>query len=239
MAVPPFVFPGMPCGHAGPPMRISSPLLFAVAASLSAHALLLILPGWGGWGGGTLPAPARHLHVHMAVAAGIHPAVATPTPLSPVSPVAPTSESAERVRGDLAAPGRGEPPVGVATASPPAVFASPPEDLAIPRLAGPMGTAYLPPEAVDRRATVIEAQPLPLPPAGSSPGRLQAKLFLNAQGEVEDMEVESNALAPEYDEALRQYFPSMHFRPAEKDGRPVASWIRMEFVYEDAPPAPP
>lgn len=96
------------------------------------------------------------------------------------------------------------------------------------------GQTYLPPEEVDRRATVTEALPLPLPPAGSPLGRLQAKLFLNAKGEVEDMEVESNVLAPEYGEALRQYFPSMHFRPAEKDGHPVASWIRMEFVYEDA-----
>lgn len=220
-------------------MRISSSLLFAVGASLSVHALLLILPGWGGRGGGALPAPARYLHVRMAVAAGIQPAVATPTPLSSVSPVVPTSERAAQGRGDLVVSERADPPVGVPTAFPAAVFSSSPEDLAIPPLAGPMGTAYLPPEAVDRRATVIEAQPLPLPPAGSSPGRLQAKLFLNAQGEVENMEVESNALAPEYDGALRQYFPSMHFRPAEKDGRPVASWIRMEFVYEDAPPAPP
>ena len=209
-------------------MRISPPLLFPVAVSLFAHALLLSLPGGGGRG--VVSVPARHLHARIAVAGGAAPARVTP---SSTTQVAPALERKERGRGDLPAPRLAELDVGAATVAPP------PEASAIAPLAGPTDLNYFPPEDVDRRATVIEAQPLPLPPAGSPLGSLQAKLILNAQGEVEGMEVEANALTPEYGEALRQYFPSMHFRPAEKDGRPVASWIRMEFVYEDAPPSAP
>ena len=236
MAVASWFFPGMLGAHAGPPMRFPPPLLFPFAASLLAHALLLSQPGGGGRGALSLPVPARPLHAHIAAAGRVAPARVVP---SSITPVAPAVERKARGGREVPGPGLAEANVDAATAAPPAVPAPPPETSTLASPAGPTELNYLSPEDVDRRATVIEAQPLPLPPAGSPLGRLQAKLFVNAQGEVEDMEVEANALTPEYGEALRQYFPSMHFRPAEKDGRPTASWIRMEFVYEDAPPPAP
>lgn len=94
---------------------------------------------------------------------------------------------------------------------------------------------YIPPEQVDQRAAVADAPDLPQPSTDSPPGRLQARLFVNRLGEVDNIEMEESTLPAAYADLLRPALLRLRFTPAQVAGQAVPSWVRMEFVYEDQP----
>jgi hypothetical protein len=61
---------------------------------------------------------------------------------------------------------------------------------------------------------------------------VRLRLFLSARGEVERIEVEENTLPAAFVDLLRGQYARLRFAPAQRQGQPVPSWMRLEVVYE-------
>lgn len=75
-----------------------------------------------------------------------------------------------------------------------------------------------------------------IPPAApsdlSGSGRTILVLFIAANGHVDKIEVESSELSSAHLERAIDSFRSATFLPAEKDGQPVNSRVRIEISYD-------
>lgn len=97
---------------------------------------------------------------------------------------------------------------------------------------------YYGPREVTRRAQPIE-DIAPAPPgleAVATTGTLVLALWIGTGGDVERLEIESSVFDESIGEVIARQFRSIRFRPAEKDGVPVKSRMRIEVTVQ--PPAP-
>jgi hypothetical protein len=115
--------------------------------------------------------------------------------------------------------------------------------LAIAELAitkNPKGSSAAPPSApapgMTRGAYPLDPVDLDIPEARlpTVRGTLVLRLWISAQGQVTAFEPESTDLPEEYVTAVGETFATVRFAPALKNGRPVASVLRIEIHTEDA-----
>lgn len=115
--------------------------------------------------------------------------------------------------------------------------------LAVAELAttkNPKGRSAAPPSAptpgMTRGAYPLDSVDLDIPEARlpTVRGTLVLRLWISAQGQVTAFEPESTDLPEEYVTAVGETFATVRFAPALKNGRPVASVLRIEIHTEDA-----
>lgn len=94
---------------------------------------------------------------------------------------------------------------------------------------------YLPPSMLDELPHAIAIARLDPPPNAdpSVGGKLRVRLWIDATGRVRQVTVvDTGGLPPAFPEAARAAFVRSQFRPARKDGLPVASVVTIVVDYE-------
>lgn len=93
---------------------------------------------------------------------------------------------------------------------------------------------YAPPENIDDVASVIEAPELPLPPDREiASGLLRIRVFVNEEGNVDQIELTESNLQENYSSRLIQAFKESKFSPGILHGKPIKSWRMIEINYID------
>ncbi len=85
---------------------------------------------------------------------------------------------------------------------------------------------------------VPQAPVIMTPPAGSYPlERITGilSLYIDETGKVHHIAASGTPMPPEFEEAARQAFMALTFRPGILDGTPVKSRIRIEVVFDNTP----
>lgn len=202
----------------------------AIAASLAVHLGVAGLPA------GQLLPTGKHKEIVWPAAGGAAPltlrlglatldtpmrqdSLSNPAALRAQAASAPQLESGSRGDGSRAGTGSAE-----------ALASALGLGLPVPRYYGP--------REVTRRAQPIE-DIAPSPPglgAVTTTGTLVLALWIGDAGDVERLEIESSAFDKGIGEVIAQQFRSIRFRPAEMDGVPVKSRMRIEVTVQ--PPAP-
>lgn len=91
---------------------------------------------------------------------------------------------------------------------------------------------YLDPKELTRRARVLEdIEPSPDELEGMpGSGKVILMLFISETGKVDRVEVELSRLEEPFPSSLSRQFLAARFAPAERDGIPVKSRMRVEVV---------
>jgi len=80
-----------------------------------------------------------------------------------------------------------------------------------------------------QNAVVIDEPSMQTPPAGARVGVLA--LYIDEQGEVQDVVAEAPFLPAEYEEAARKAFLAARYAPGKIDGRAVKSRVKVEVTF--------
>lgn len=101
-----------------------------------------------------------------------------------------------------------------------------------PRVPGIPVPRYLDPKELTRRARVLEdIEPSPDELEGRpGSGKIVLVLFISETGKVDRVELESSRLEEPFPSSLSRQFLAARFAPAERDGIPVKSRMRVEVV---------
>lgn len=101
-------------------------------------------------------------------------------------------------------------------------------------LAAPAAPAYFPPGALDRVPRPLGELDFAsaMPGVLSERGRLVLVVFIDAQGTVENVEVESSDMPEAYAATATDTLRGATFFPGEKNGRPAKSRVRIEISYD-------
>lgn len=67
--------------------------------------------------------------------------------------------------------------------------------------------------------------------AAIEPGTVTLAFRVDAGGNITESKVRKSSGHPALDEAAREGIAKCHFKPARKDGKPVASWMGMQYVW--------
>lgn len=99
-------------------------------------------------------------------------------------------------------------------------------------------TTYLPRSALTSAPRVLAPVLLTTPPSVPD-GQYQADLtlYIDEQGHVRRVRVDSAGLLPELEDQARQAFLASHFTPGEVRGQPVRSRLRVAVEFEALGPA--
>lgn len=210
-------------------------LLTCASLSIAAHALTVtLLP--------PVDRPARAQHQPMGTPKAWQMRQVTLAAVQPTPSSTPAQE--QPAREDLA----DEPsPSGVATTAetPPALSAEATVPLAAPSAGEPGGDSQYIPRPQLSVPPVPQAPVIMTPPQGNyPPARITGilSLYIDETGKVHHIISSGMPMPPEFEEAARQAFLSLPFRPGILDGNPVKSRIRIEVVFDNTPlpePAPP
>lgn len=213
-----------------PPMHRRQ-LASAFIISCCLHALLLSVPP-GTLGGSPRPEPgvsAKHGH-HAYALLQVRLGLTTPPPpmqafsddlrLQTPPPAAPQlttepeifQENTKEGDTDGASPSEGgKPDIGF-----PVPYYYPPSEVTQrPHVAGPIDTSVVDDEEGSGKAILV--------------------LYINEQGKVDKVETESTHLSARLHDLVAQQFRSTRFLPAEKDGQPVKSRLRIEVMIRPRP----
>jgi TonB family protein len=89
---------------------------------------------------------------------------------------------------------------------------------------------YYEPRELTQRATILREIDMFLGELKDEPGSGKAiiRLWINENGTVDQAETESSALSEVFEHAVLAQFAAARFRPAERDGLPVKSLMRVE-----------
>lgn len=202
------------------PLGRRQALVLCLAASLSAHAMLLI----GGWGS------ARDQ-------AGFAAPLAVRTVAAPADATRVMTESAALAPSALPAlAAEGLPPLPRMEAVPP--LPPPPPPPPLPSLATAGQDGYIP----RPQLTVPPAMAGPLIlswPEGGIAGHYAAivALYIDEEGSVRRIQFQDDALPEPFRVQVRQALEGMRFAPGELHGRPVKSLIRIEVTFDAEPQA--
>jgi TonB family protein len=103
------------------------------------------------------------------------------------------------------------------------------------------GSEYIPRPQLSIAPRPSEAVIIPFPKEITRPGRYTAvlALFIDENGVVRRVRVDSPSLPDALENAARETFLQVHFSPGEVNGRQVKSLIRIEVVFENSRTAPP
>jgi len=98
--------------------------------------------------------------------------------------------------------------------------------------------AYLPRRLLTRAPEPLDPVLVPSPVSDALAGRYAGVLsvFIDETGRVRKVLVETPALPPEMAQAARDAFMAARFAPGEVDSHAVRAKLRVEVVFEHAPP---
>jgi protein TonB len=235
------IAPSPPAGAGGPapglPARQLRALGGALLAALALHAAAWIAarPVAGARPGGAAPpVPTVQVRFVEPPRAPVRPPDA-PAPSAPAATEAPPAAVVARA-----------PQVESTAAVPPSLAEPPPAAASFAANPGPDDAAGNGPEWMPRSMLSVAPRPLapvniPFPPEVSGVLHLRAELslFIDEDGVVRRVRLDTAPLPAALDEAARGAFLNARFAPGERDGRPVRSWIRVEVAFDsDAQPDP-
>jgi len=95
---------------------------------------------------------------------------------------------------------------------------------------------YYPPAEVTQRPHVASPIDTSVVDDEEGAGKAILVLYINEQGKVDKVETESTHLSERLNALVAQQFGSARFLPAEKDGQPVKSRLRIEVTIRPRPP---
>ncbi len=97
------------------------------------------------------------------------------------------------------------------------------------------GPAYYTSDQLTKRTRAIAVQELDTPEMKAIivAGKLILKLWIDNQGQVEDVVVESSELPEIFAAVAVKAFRQSRFAPGERNGQRVATVMRIEVSYED------
>lgn len=95
---------------------------------------------------------------------------------------------------------------------------------------------YYPPAEVTQRPHVASPIDTSVVDDEEGSGKAILVLYINEQGKVDKVETESTHLSERLNALVAQQFGSARFLPAEKDGQPVKSRLRIEVTIRPRPP---
>jgi TonB family protein len=89
---------------------------------------------------------------------------------------------------------------------------------------------YYEPRELTQRAKILREIDIFLGDLRDEPGSGKAiiRLWINENGTVDQTETESSALSKTFENAVLEQFAAARFRPAERDGQPVKSLMKIE-----------
>jgi len=100
---------------------------------------------------------------------------------------------------------------------------------------------YLGSSEVDERAAPLEMPPLVYPETAyinRIPGKVRLRAYISADGRVDKADVVAATPSGHFEQAAIDAVQRSRFRPARKDGRPVASQKLIEVEFDPYGPTP-
>jgi len=198
--------------HAG---ALHRRLLAALAISLLAHALLILLPYLRGDGTVRNPRSPEGARIHYTMHATLAPDPSA-SPAGNTDPADAAPKNSENATPEPVAP---EPPGSTGSGG----------LLPMPAL------AYYTTDQLTRKPRLIAEDPLDDDRLRllSASGKVVLRLWVNDIGWVTNVEVERSDLPPEFATNVMAAFQRTRFAPGERDGLPVGSIIRIEVNYAE------
>lgn len=182
----------------------------------------------------------RRLVASIGVSCALHAALLVTLPLGqPVGVAGGSRADTSALRIFLAKQGARLTDVGVAAGRSDGAVALPSRQPATGEAAA-IGIPHAPPELIYWAPGELDAHPrslesvdpaLPAEADAVASGKIRLLLFIDAEGHVRRVLVESSDLRPVFAEAAAEAFRRTRFSPGKVGGQAVASWMRVEVSY--------